>query len=317
MGAGITFTVNIPIFVVQVPRDDVPRYALALLKELIQPLQAALNGSLEGPGQLSTVLLCETILSLLPKMSLKDMPYKVLRDYNITPIEGGVIGSLRHITLSGSATLLGDILYVPRRRVQRIFVHLRELPGQARKQALRMLDFLDKVKTNDRKVIAEKAAATILTEFVDKLVKTGIISRASVLTIPKTLAFSGGCIFSTVESSEYCKLAFDPTRLPRSNRLRAFIQISVDLTSEAELYCAISKLLCQECSFVPRAVIHESTVKFSSTHFQVLTSFSFSSLISLRRPFRESECVPLLKATQAILLRVLSLKPSTCREITR
>ena len=106
-------------------------------------------------------------------MSLKDMPYKVLRDYNITPIEGGVIGSHRHISLSGSATLLGDILYVPRRRVQRIFVHLRELPGQARKRALRMLDFLDKVKTNDRKVIAEKAAATILTEFVDELVKTG------------------------------------------------------------------------------------------------------------------------------------------------
>ena len=39
----------------QIPRCQVPEYALALLRELVTPLQAALAGSLDGPGQLSTL----------------------------------------------------------------------------------------------------------------------------------------------------------------------------------------------------------------------------------------------------------------------
>lgn len=227
------------------------------------------------------------------------------------------MGSRRHLSLSGQATLLGGLLYVPRMRVQRIFVHLRELPGQARRQALRMLDFLDKMKTNDRTVIAEKAAATILSEFVDELVKSDVIAKASMLKIPTTLAARGGCVFSTIQSEEYCRVVFDPTHLPRVNRLRAFLKLSLDLVSEEVLYPAIANILGQEYIFVPKAVIHEGSVSFSSTHFQVLTRSSFSSLVSLRRPLQERECVPLLKATQSILMRILSLKPSTCREITR
>ena len=80
-----------------------PRYALALLQELVAPLQAALDGSLDGPGQLSTVLLCKTLLSFLPRMSLRDMPYNLLREYRIAPIESGVMAAKRHISLSGQA----------------------------------------------------------------------------------------------------------------------------------------------------------------------------------------------------------------------
>lgn len=287
-------------------------YCLGLLNELIQPLQAAVSGSLSGSGQLSTVLLCETLLSLLPRMSVKDMPYDLLRHYNITPIEGGVIAAKRHLSLCGQATLLGGLLHVPRTRVQRIFVHLRELPGQARRQALRMLDFLEKVKTNDRRVITEKAAATLLREFEDELVRGGIISRRAMLRIPHTVVAYVGCITAI----EYCKVVFNK-HLPRSSRLKSFLQLSLDLAGDDDLYKAIAMLMTQEYFFVPKALIHEGTVQFSCTHFQVLTELSFASLVSLRRPLRERECVPLLKATQSILMRVLTLQHSTCREITR
>ena len=76
-----------------------PNYAGSLVRELATPLLAALNGLLEGPGKISTILLCETLLGLLPKMSLKDMPYSLLRDYKVMPVEGGVIGTKRHIHL--------------------------------------------------------------------------------------------------------------------------------------------------------------------------------------------------------------------------
>lgn len=89
------------------------KYAQSLIWELTEPLVAALDGSLDGPGQIATVLLCETLLCLVPKMSLKDMPYKLLQEYNIMPIEGGVIGSKRRLCLSGIATLHGGVLYVP------------------------------------------------------------------------------------------------------------------------------------------------------------------------------------------------------------
>lgn len=292
-------------------------YCLSLLNELIQPLKAAITGSLSGSGQLSTVLLCETLLALLPRMSVKDMPYDLLRAFNITPIEGGVMAAKRHLSLCGHATLVGNLLHVPRRRVQRIFVHLRELPGQARRQALRMLEFLESVKTNDGRVIAEKAAATLLTEFVDELVKSGIIGRRAMLRIPQTMTANGGCISSTVAAIDYCKQVFKPTLFPRSHRLKSFLQLSLDLAADDDLYEAIASLLKQEYSFVPKAVIHERGVHFNSTHFQVLTDLPISSLASSRRPLRERECLPLLKATQCIIMRVLTLKASTCREITR
>ena len=166
-------------------------------------------------------------------------------------------------------------------------------------------------------MFAEKAASTIVGEFVEELVQGGVIAKRSVLRIPKTLTANGGCIFSTVASKEYCKAAFDPAHLGQSNRLRAFVQLSMDITSEDELYAAIATVLCQECSFVPKAVMHEGRVKFSSTHFQVLTTVSLSDLLSSRRPWREPECMPFLLAAQSTVLRVLSLKPSTCKEVTR
>ncbi len=152
---------------------------------------------------------------------------------------------------------------------------------------------------------------------MDELVKGGVIAKPSVLLIPKTLTANGGCIYSTVNSKEYCKAVFDPTHLPLSNRLRAFLQLSLDLTDEEDLYEVIATLLEKEYRFVPKVVMHNGTINFSSTHFQVLMSVSLSHLLSLRRPWRESECVPFLVAAQSTLLRVLSLKPSICKDVTR
>lgn len=52
------------------------QFALGLVQELHDPLVAALVTG--GVGMMGTVLLCETLLSLLPTMSTKDMPYHLL-----------------------------------------------------------------------------------------------------------------------------------------------------------------------------------------------------------------------------------------------
>ena len=45
-------------------------------------------------------------------MSLKDMPNSLLREYHVTPVESGVMGSRRHLSLSDQVTLLRGVLYV-------------------------------------------------------------------------------------------------------------------------------------------------------------------------------------------------------------
>ena len=84
----------------QVPRHDLLQYALNLVKELYDPLVTAL--SVDGMGMMGTVLLCESVLSLLPTMSTKDMPYHLLRHYDITPIRSGVMARERRLSLHSS-----------------------------------------------------------------------------------------------------------------------------------------------------------------------------------------------------------------------
>ena len=83
-----------------------------MIQELFDPLQASYTGQLEGKGALSTVLLCESILSFLPSMSTKDAPYHLFKEYDITPITSGVIATKRRINLEGHAELRGGLLFV-------------------------------------------------------------------------------------------------------------------------------------------------------------------------------------------------------------
>jgi hypothetical protein len=64
---------------------------MGLVNELYAPLFTAM--ATDGTGMMGTIVLCKTLLLLLPTMSTKDMPYRLLREYNITPIGSGVIGT--------------------------------------------------------------------------------------------------------------------------------------------------------------------------------------------------------------------------------
>ena len=109
---------------VQVPRSDMVGYCNAVVDELYAPLAASHRGDLEGlRGELSTVLLCESLLAMFHDKG-KDMPYSLFRDYDIMPWESGSMARERHLSLQDCARLEGGVLYVPRRRVRRIWVPL-------------------------------------------------------------------------------------------------------------------------------------------------------------------------------------------------
>ena len=113
------------------------------MEELHAPLLAAHSGVIDGQGAVATTLLCETLLSMLPTMSLKDRPYRLLKDYHITPIESGVIGRLNRICLLNLAVVTSGVLFVPTGGVHRVFIPLNHLPASGRKQVIGLLKFLD------------------------------------------------------------------------------------------------------------------------------------------------------------------------------
>ena len=53
-------------------------YARNIIEELHAPLFAIHSGVMDGRGAVATALLCETLLSMLPTMSLKDQPYQLV-----------------------------------------------------------------------------------------------------------------------------------------------------------------------------------------------------------------------------------------------
>ncbi len=85
-------------------------FALGLVQELHDPLVTALMT--DGAGMMGTVLLCETLLSLLPTMSTTDMPYHLLREYDITPIGSGVMARERRLSLLRFANVVGGVLHL-------------------------------------------------------------------------------------------------------------------------------------------------------------------------------------------------------------
>ena len=138
--AGVFSFLNLVLFL-QVPKIT---FSLGLVDELYTPLLTA--KATGGVGLMGTVLLCETLLSLLPIMSTKDMPYCLLRDYDITLIGSGIMAWERHWSLLGYAQLTGNVLQITRPVVHRVFVPLNHLPADGRRQVIRMLGLLEEIQ---------------------------------------------------------------------------------------------------------------------------------------------------------------------------
>ena len=155
------------------------RYCLAVIKELFDPLESSFNGVFLGRESLATVLLCETILSLLPSMSTRDMPYSLLKEYGIAPLSQGVIAQNNRIVLSQCAVVLGGLLHVPRPLFHRIV----EVPLHARKQVVGLMEFLDRVRVNNKRDMAEKAASVLVEQFMDEVVRSGQVCHRYIISL--------------------------------------------------------------------------------------------------------------------------------------
>ena len=135
-------------FFAQVPSEDMTRYCTALTNELHAPLELALRQPEVDRTTIGTVLMCETILSLLPSMSTKDAPYQLLKDYCIAPLASGVIARKRRIALTEVAEVDPgtNTLVVPRGLTRAVFLPLENISREAKKEAIRMMKFLKQVR---------------------------------------------------------------------------------------------------------------------------------------------------------------------------
>lgn len=251
-----------------------PNYPKGLIEELHAPLFAVHAGLISGTGGVATVLLCETLLSLLPKMSLKDKPYHLLRHYHITPIESGVIGQLNRICLRGSAVLRGGILFVPTATVHRVFIPFKCLPATGRRQVIRMLKFLDTIKSRNIATISNKSAEVLVDEYVECLLECQVISTKKVLKSPLALVRAGCAVTSVVKATDYCKLAFNHRHLHASSRLKSFLQLAIDLTSEEEVFSSTAKVMVERYKFVPKVAVQGNTPTIFATSFLALSTHS-------------------------------------------
>ncbi len=241
------------VYYPQVPRQHMVDYSLHLLYELFQPLHAIHTGAIEGRGAICTTLLCETLLSFLPSMTFKDQPYEMLRDYKIALMVSGVIGRERHLNLNGIAQLRSGVLFLPYSTVHKVFIPLHSLPADARREAVRMVAFLKEMKTNDRKVMATKAAAVLVDQFIEELIETQVISCSKTLKTPYSLIKAGVSVHSTVSTILYVEKAFNPELLPSECKLKSCHRANNFLrTASCHCNCPQEKMCVRSETNCPR-----------------------------------------------------------------
>ena len=292
------------------------QYALRLVDELHAPLTAAL--STNDGGMMGTVLLCETLLSLLPSMSTKDMPYHLLREYNITPIDSGVMAGERHLSLSRFAHVVGGVLHVVSPAIHRVFVPLHHLPAEGRRQVVRMLSLLEEIKRGDGDSLADKCATILVKGFAAELLSSNLVPRRAVLMSASQLVSNGCCIHSIVSADVFVRKTFDFTALPTTSRLRDFLKTALDLCRE-RLLPAVSQKLLSQFSFVPRVILHDGSLSFSATSYCALSNLSLAEVRVKARQgtLVEEDCLPMLRAVEVMLLTSFELDTRLAKKIVK
>ena len=152
------------------------QYAKGLVAELIQPLHASINGR-NGPEVAATIILCETLLSLLPSMTVKDLPYNLLKGYEIMPMHSATMALRNRLTLFRFAAIRGGMLNVTVPQLEGLYLPLAAFSCEARSQIIPMVQFVNACKSSDRNVLAAKAAKVLTEEFFAMLVHEHIIGR--------------------------------------------------------------------------------------------------------------------------------------------
>ena len=181
------------------------------------------------------------------------------------------------------------------------------------------MEFLDKVRCNDMTEIAKKAASVLVDQFLEELVTSGRVPRASVFHRARCLVQSGGGVHSIISAVVYVQKVFDLRCLGHGQRLHSFLRTALSFTSSSELLSAAADVLVQKATFVPRTVHHESVTDLSSTSYHVLSRCSIfcSKRAAARGTLSHEQCSPLLLAVQVTLIREFEFNHCLARDLTR
>jgi hypothetical protein len=257
----------------QVPARDFAGYVGALVKELYGPLEAAVKGTLTGPGTLGTVLLCESLLRYLPSGTALDQPRYLFKAYDILPLSR--LKATRKIDLKRFATIRNGVLYIRRPAFQRIWIPTTALPNSARASAYSMLNFLEKLRAGRQSVEAiTRSAAIIVAQFKQDLKEMGVVRDLQMFS---SGVVAHGCIRDAQTADEYVSRAFVPKHLPSRMTTKAFLSVAVDLFNPLELHRKLVHNLLSSTRVVPQAIVHAGAVDFSPTFRSVLIGGSVSA----------------------------------------
>ena len=249
---------------VQVPACDFAGYVGAMVKELYGPLEAAVQGTLTGPGTLGTVLLCESLLSYLPSGCAKEQPIRLLQAYDILPLAR--LKQTRKVDLRRFATIRNGVLYIRRPALQRIWIPRSSLPPGTCATVYSMISFLDKLKAGRNTVEATtRAAGIIVGQFKRDLKEMGVVQDFQL--------FNGvvlhGSIRDAQTADEYVSRVFVPDHMPSTMATKGFLSTALDLFDRTELNRKIIESLLH-VAVVPYATVHARAVCFSSTFCTVI-----------------------------------------------
>lgn len=249
---------------VQVPACDFAGYVGAMVKELYGPLEAAVQGTLTGPGTLGTVLLCESLLSFLPSGCVLEQPIRLFQAYDILPLSK--LKRTHKVDLRQFATIRNGVLYIRRPAFQKILIPKWSLPNAARATAYSMISFLEKLRAGRNTVEAITRAAGIIVEQFKRDLRDMCVVRDFQL-------FNGvvlhGCIRDAQTADEYVSRVFVPDYLPSCMATKGFLSVALDLFNPSELNRKIIESLLH-VAVVPHAIVHARAVCFSSTFCTVI-----------------------------------------------
>ena len=262
----------------------------------------------------------------------------LLCNAGIAPLESGVMGTERRVTLRGKAQIQDGKLHVERVTVHKLFVPLSVLPAGGRKKALAMLKFLERFKTTDRKSVAIQAAKMITDMFTTDLVKKQIINNRWVLKRATSLQKEGCSVHSTVCAQTYVNRVFSLEKVPDDTSFKSLLKMTCNICTENELLKAIAceflsryriSFLSQfyhhvtfsypRYTFMPRVVTHEASNQIKATSFVVLARAPFSFVVNLAkwRVLDSLQCTPFLHAAEFVLMSDIGIASRLCKDITR
>ena len=255
----------------QVPTQHFSEYVQNIITELYQPMQAAIQGTLTGPGALGTVILCESLVNFLVTGSSLYQTYSVLKAYDIVPLSA--LARTRRVDLRSLATVRDGFLYVNRPKLEKIWIPMGSLTATARATASAMLTFLEMLKAGrDSLTASTRAADIIVNQFIHDLIEMDVV------TSKKQLQTTGEdtCIRDTMTANEYVSRVFVPQNLPSEMSTKAFLTMAMDMLDQPTLKKKVAQKLVKEVKMVPRTTVHSRVINFSPSVCTLLTEGSLS-----------------------------------------